>query len=490
VSSGSFAGRAGDGRRKDPPSAARPARRPPRVLRGGTIDRLLAFLVGVSAPTVFRLLLPGDLAVAESSDYRDFYEPVARSLVSGHGFVVAPGIPAVAYPPGYPVLLALVFEAARLLGTSEATALAAASALSFGVAATCLHAAAHHVWPDRRALLAPCLWAVYPLGLWLAKQPNSEVPFSAALFAAVATFVPLGGTRGSAGRAVACGALVGVATLVRSIGLGLGGVLAAVLLLTGRAPLARRALLAAVLLAGNLAALAPWATWATIRTGSFVPVSTSGPPSVRDGLTFAVRTKGYRTAGGAPADVTELMTRLEARAAELRSAGAITRVVSEEVGRTPIAGAKLLGWKLARSWYATDSGRGERFALAVHVLLLGFVTAATWYAARGRPAERRLAMVAWSVTLYCWAMTVLVLSIARYLAPAVGVLLVLGPAVWPARWGRGAGRVGRLRDGAARAPDAGSNQRPVGSSLLETTGVPSPCHPFRKPAPSGRSLNE
>jgi hypothetical protein len=437
VTSGPSTVRADEARREAPPSTPRPARRPRWVLRAGTTDRLLAFIVGVSVPTVFRLLLPGDLAVAESSDYRDFYEPVARSLVSGHGFAIAPGTPAVAYPPGYPVLLALVFGAARLLGIPEATALAAASTLLFAVAATCLHAAARHVWPDRRALAAPCLWAVYPLALWLVKQPNSEVPFSAALFAAVAAFVPLAdGARGSPARAVACGALVGVATLVRSITLGFGGVLAAVLLVAGRPPLARRTLLAALLVAGNVAALAPWVTWASVRTGSFVPVSTSGPPSIRDGLTFSVRTKGYRAPAAASPDVTALMARLEARAAELRSVGTIAAVVAEEVGRTPVAGAKLLGWKVARSWYGTDSGRGERLVLALHVLVLGFVGAATWRAARGRPAERRLAVVAWSVTLYCWAMTVIVLSIVRYLAPAVGVLLVLSPALWPGGWRR------------------------------------------------------
>jgi len=302
------------------------------------------------------------------------------------------------------------------------------------------------------------------------------VPFAALLFGAVAVFVPLlVQRRPAAGRAVTCGVLLGLATLVRSIALGLGGVLAAVLVAAGRGPRARRGAVAVCLVAANVATLAPWVAWATVRTGVFVPVSTGGPPSVRDGLTFAVRTKGYRAAVDVPPGVRALMTRIEGRAAELRSTGGIARVVAEEVARRPAAGVHLLAWKLVRSWYATDSGRGERVALAVHLALLPLVVAATRRAALGRRAERALALTAWAVAVYCWMMTVVVLSIVRYLVPAVGVLLALVPVLWPAARGRRR----RARD-----------QRAVGSSRLETTGVPSPCQPSVNPALSGRSLNE
>src|SRR5882672_9799659 len=67
----------------------------------------------------FWAVLPNGDRLNEQSDYFAFYEPVARSIVAGHGLVHPDGSPATEYTPGYPLVLAGVFKLSAWLGVSE-----------------------------------------------------------------------------------------------------------------------------------------------------------------------------------------------------------------------------------------------------------------------------------------------------------------------------------------------------------------------------------
>jgi hypothetical protein len=70
---------------------------------------VLVFLASILSTFCFWAILPPQLGINENSDYTSFYEPVARNILAGHGLVTSHGIPAVRYPPGYPILLAGIF---------------------------------------------------------------------------------------------------------------------------------------------------------------------------------------------------------------------------------------------------------------------------------------------------------------------------------------------------------------------------------------------
>lgn len=415
-----------------------------------------AVAVGVAAVVIallFRLTLPAGAQANESADYTTFYEPVARSLLAGDGFTFRAGQPATAYPPGHPVMLAGVFWLAGVLGVSEGTALAVVAALVMGIGSALLWGVARRVWSPRAALLAPLLWMTYPFALWLTKQPNSELPFLVALFGA--WYVLWRAVLQRSRRwplFFLCGILVGIAMLIRPIAIGVG-VLFGLLLWGTRRDLEPRvrAGVIGLLLLGNLVAVLPWEVWLYRQTSGVVLLSTNGPASIQDGLTFAVNPGAQRQPTQVSAGVAAVMQRVQARSGQLTSLGAVAAVMWAELRTHPIAVGELVALKAARSWYGTDSGRQETaipLIQAVYLLIFLAASYAAW--TRGGPA-RQLTVGVWLLVLYFWGMTVLALSILRYMVPAIGLLFLLTPALVP-RWVERAGSSGPLPPGPAPIP--------------------------------------
>ena len=90
---------------------------------------------------------------------------------------------------------------------------------------------------------------------------------------------------------------------------------------------------------------------------------------------------------------------------------------------------KLIAMKAARSWYATDSGRFQIPILAIQLVTMGLILLSTRAAWTSGGPQRLLACGIWGVIAYFWGMTVLVLSIARYMVPAIGLAFLLLPAL-------------------------------------------------------------
>ncbi|MBP6824656.1 MAG: hypothetical protein KA368_24130, partial [Acidobacteria bacterium] len=67
-------------------------------------------LCSAAALLIFWRAVPSAAQANENSDYLKFYEPVAQNLASGKGLVTNAGLPAIHYPPAYPLLLAASFK--------------------------------------------------------------------------------------------------------------------------------------------------------------------------------------------------------------------------------------------------------------------------------------------------------------------------------------------------------------------------------------------
>jgi hypothetical protein len=376
-----------------------------------------------------------------SSDYLLFYEPVARALLAGEGFMQLDGAVTLEYPPGYPLVLAALFGSAQALGLPDGLLLRAANLVSLSLSAAVVWLLARQIAGPGPALGAALLWMTYPFILWLTLLPSSELPFLVALYGGVGLFwwaqlrpQPPGWRYG------ASGLLVGVAMLIRPIAIGLGVVLAG-LLWCGRRDLAprRRLGLAALLLLGNLVAVAPWEAWVYTQTGTVVPLSTAGPGVISVGLTFALRTedRAYRQGVTLPAPVARVMGTLQARAEEMRTLGGVGTVLTEVARTDPWALLHLGAIKVARAWYGTESHRFETGTLLLQLVYLVLVLwgmQAAW--AQGGQA-RHLSVGLGVIALYFWGMTTISVSLLRYMTPVMGLLCVPVAACWGSRrWRR------------------------------------------------------
>ncbi len=380
-------------------------------------------------------LLPAEYRENQSTDYLHVYEPVARSIAAGNG-ITLDGEIATRYPPGFSVLLAGVFRLADTVGTADETMLLAFRLVCVGLAVVLVYGLARLVWSPWAALLPALAWMTYPFSLWLAKQPNSEVPFVPVLYAALFLFwLALlrgrGGVRSGA-LFLAAGALVGAAMLIRPAALGLSVGLALIILLFAARETALRGRLAfgALVVLGSLLVVLPWEAAVYARTGEIIPLSSGGAATIHDGLTFLAVPKEYRREVNVPDDVAELMWTIHERRGETTTTGGVFRVMAEEARETPVAFGKLMLIKLARSWYGIDSRMLELPTLLIQAVYLLFIGWGTVYCWRRGGALRRMIGGNWLIVGYFWGMTFLVVPLLRYMAPVMGLLMLALPGVY------------------------------------------------------------
>jgi len=375
-------------------------------------------------------LLPASLAENESTDYSLFYEPVARSLLAGDGFERADGEPGVRYPPGFPVVLAVPLQVADTTGLDDDTALRLATAVTMGASAGVLFLLGRRLFGGAAALAGTVLWALYPLNLWVAKQPNSEVPFTLALLLALlAAVVATGDHRRRPAAFFGVGVLVAVTVLIRPAGLAL---LPPLLWWTWRHRVDRRAALQATgaILAGLLALVLPWVVWASAASDQLVPLSTGGRDTVVDGLEVGIGQKGTEEGRtlAMPADLRSLLEDLSAQdgEGELPTTGSAAAAVTREVPERPVAVAELVLMKAARSWYGTESLRHERLVVLAQLPFVALMAWGAWRAGHRGGEVRRGAQLLLGLLGCSWLLTMAVISLVRYLTPSVGAALLLG----------------------------------------------------------------
>lgn len=388
------------------------------------------FVVALLVSWVAWSLIPGDFQENQSTDYAGFYEPVARNIIGGLGITIDGEI-ATRYPPGFPVIVAGAFGAGDVLGVSDATALLWLRLLCTGLSAVLVFALARLVWPPVGALIAGLAWITYPFGLWLTKQPNSEIAFIPLLLGAVyllwrallksprAWWLYLGS-----------GLLLGAAMLVRPQGIGLGFVFALLVFLFARAGWPAKIGFAALILIGNLMLVGPWQAAINTPGSEYIPLSTGGNVSIKDGLTFLVVSKDYRREMDHNPELEALMTNIAVRRTEMKTTGAMVDVVLDEARQRPAMAAWFMGIKAVRSWYGTDSREFEGATMALQAMYLLLAVAGSWYAWRRGGDLRHLIAGNWLIVFYFWAMTIIVVPLLRYMLPSMSLLMIALPGVY------------------------------------------------------------
>lgn len=416
-------------------------RTPPRATKKHDLAAVLGlFVLAVVVAALFWAVLPAEYRQNQSTDYSGSYEPVARAILAGRGITDASGAPATRYPPGFSLLLAGTWAAGGALGLADDTALLLFRLLCAGLSVVLLYGLARLVWPVVGAALVGVAWATYPFFLWITKQPNSEVPFIPVFFGALFVFWLVVLRRPRVWWLyLLAGGLAGAAMLIRPAALGLGGVMAVLVVLLAR-PVGRpgRLGLAALLLLGNALAVAPWLGAVYARTGEIIPLSSGGTVTFKDGLTFLVAEKDYRRDVPVAADVAALLSEFERRRPEMASTGDVVAVVLDEARQAPAAFLRFTLIKAGRSWYGIDSRtfEGPTLALqAVYLLLVLAGNAAVFVGRRplgGANLDDVRCLLAgnWLIVAYFWAMTMVAVPLLRYMLPLMGPLFIALPALY------------------------------------------------------------
>lgn len=421
---------------------------------------LIVFVASITVALLFQSVLPVGFSTDGATDFAFYYDPIARNLLSGDG-LVHNDEPATANPPGYSLLLAGVYGLAHETRMPDRLLLRWLGLLCFGASSTLLFLAANLLWRPWPALLAPLVWLTYPLALWLTTYPNTELPFITVLYAGYY----LGWRAVLVERRTIWGWLaglcIGAAMLLRAIAIGVGLLLAVTVWFGGvsRVNYRQRASISAAILIASFLVIWPWQVWLSAHTSRTALLGTNGVPSIRDGLTFAVNDKGYRSQSSMPPDVANLMQELNQRTldGELTSMGQIISNLVDQTRQRPLAVFKLLLIKAARSWYGADSGRWESITLAIQSVYLALIALASLRAWRQGSISRRWLTGAWIFALYFWGMTITVLSIVRYMVPAMGLLFLILPSFVIRQQ---IGHLGpqEILDDSSRETDAGNGQ--------------------------------
>ncbi|MCB1017172.1 MAG: glycosyltransferase family 39 protein [Acidimicrobiales bacterium] len=429
-------------------------------------DLLLLLLGQVVVLGAFRMALPADLAANEGSDYLAFYRPVAGQLADGDGLVTEEGEAATRYPPGYPVVLAATFVVADVAGLARDSLV---TPLTIGLTATAgllLHLVARRVLDRRHAWATSAVWLGYPLLLWTAKQPNSEIPYLVALYGVVLLLVPLleRGTIGGA-RLAAAGALLGVGTVVRPAGLLLVPAFAVVLWRrpagSGRAGLR----LAAVFVAAFAVPVLTASAWMSLARGERVLVSDANDVTIVEGLSFAIDSPEEAEALPMPGGLRRFVVESQAREGELLRRGDVVSYLAEATRERPVVVAQLVAYKAARSWYGTESFRFEGLLALTQVVWVGATVAGIAIGRRRGATVRWYTWLALSLTAGAWWAAIATLSIVRYLVPTLGLLAPLVAVALLAAVDRARGRPRDPAPRAGTAPDDASDAALTGPAV-------------------------
>jgi len=386
------------------------------------------FVGSILVTLIFWSILPSQFAVNESTDYVTFYEPVARNILDGHGFIIGEDL-AIRYPPGYPLILAGIFGLAKQLHISEGTLLSAFILLSMGLSSVFVFCLARTVWGSLPALVSSFVWMTFPFALWLTKQPNSEMVFMSLLFGGFYIFWNALVHKNRAWPIYFfSGLLIGFAMLVRPIAIGVGIMMGVILWVVGSHMTVRlRLFLISMVLIGNFVAIFPWEVWVHSKTGRVVLLSGIGQNSLARGLTFHSFPDSFRQV--VPHDISLRLQDIEARADEMESFGSILFVWADEFKDHPLSMAKLFALKAARSWYGTDSGRHEKLVKLIQIPYMILFLFGSFSAWKQGGIARHLTFSIWLIVFYSWGMATLGVAMVRYMVPPMGLLMAVIPAI-------------------------------------------------------------
>ncbi len=334
------------------------------------------------------------------------------------------------YTPVYPLLLYGAYRVTEWFGLEVRTGTLLLTALLTALSALLICEIAFLLYRNRLlALLAGFVFASQPYILQGLTKTMSVTPFMTFFYLGILLFfgVLLKRDKNPFLPLLLVGIVLGVATLTRPIGLFLPFVFAFLFLVLYRgSALLQRGLYAAAILAGALLAISPWQAF-NYAHGQKILLSSDKVHSIVDGVMF--NNSSSKEPMRLPEDVDALALRLST--SDVESKGAFFGLVFQELKQDPVPVVKLYAIKAARSWYGAfaqqPSKEVAKLAISLFYLLLTVIGIFRMDLSDYKSRVYVLTFVL--LTLYFWAMTILVVSMVRYMIPVFGLMSVFIPAI-------------------------------------------------------------
>jgi len=394
------------------------------IYRDKKLLLFFVFLISLFASLVFLLLFKNvgpSQHNTPGTDYLNLYKPVAQNLLEGKGFTKE-GQLITRIPPGYPVFLTVVFGLSSFLRVEELQLIVFFNVFISALATCFLFLLVDSIFNKKIALISAILWASYPFNLWFIKNPNTEVPFVFFLYLGIWLYI-LAVKKRRIGFIFLAGVSIGLTSLIRPISMLLPLLLfLLVFFLLKKSSRKIKIFLALILLLGSLAAIIPWEGYILLKTGDIIPLSTNGPSSIVGGFTFALRSTESGERASVPGDVLVLMKQIKKE--QPNSLAEVFRFFNYELRNRPISFFKLIGIKIARAWYATSQMWYEKEILTVQIFYLVFATLGLVPMLKKNKEKIGYIVLLLAIVFFFWGMTIIALSILRYMVPVMGLVLV------------------------------------------------------------------
>ena len=157
-------------------------------------------------------------------------------------------------------------------------------------------------------------------------------------------------------------------------------------------------------------------------------LGTNGPSSITDGLSYArtfTPSSPVRPIPEPPPAAMKSMLELAAVRDGIKDTRGIAAFLRTQADENPIGLAQVLGLKVIRAWYGTNSGRFELVNLLVQLVFIPLLVFAHWKEREKSSATTSLVLMSILAILYFWGMTLVGMSIVRYMVPGLSIAFVV-----------------------------------------------------------------
>lgn len=333
------------------------------------------------------------------------------------------------YPPGYPFLLYTSFIVSKYLHINLYYSLFILAALFIAFSSVIIGEIAYLLYKSNLlAISAGLLYTTHPYVLQGLSKIMPETPFMAFLyFSLLVYFFFITKNPTSFIYPIVIGFFLGIAMLIRPIGLFLPIVLSILTFFyLKNVVVIKRFLISAIILISSIITILPWQIY-NYKHSQMILLSSDEVASIIDGVSFNNHSSKMQL--NLPSDVDSLSRYLSTSGATTRPD--FFKIVYQEFTGQPIPMCKLIFIKAARSWYGAfgQEAKKERIKL----IILGVYATLTLFALIKFKFNQRARLIigitSLVLVLYFWAMTILVVSMVRYMYPIFGLAVIFIPAL-------------------------------------------------------------
>jgi hypothetical protein len=332
------------------------------------------------------------------------------------------------YAPGYPLFLYSSVIVSKYLHLDLYYCLVFMAALCIAISSVLIGDIAYLLYKsDILAIIAGLLFTTHPYVLQGLTKVMSETPFMTFLYLSLLVyFIFLIKKPANFIYPALTGFLLGIAMLIRPIGLFLPIVIAiCTLFYLKNTGWTKRLLISSVVIISSIVAILPWQIY-NYKHGERILLSSDEVGSITDGVSF--NNHPGKELLKLPADVDSLSMRLSTSGARTRPD--FFKLAYQEFTEQPATMLKLISIKAARSWYGVfrQDTKKER----VKLIILGIYASLTLLGLtriRFDQAAKIIGITSLILVLYFWGMTILVVSMVRYMYPIFGLIVIFIPAL-------------------------------------------------------------